>query len=81
MSIPPSDKNLGLGQQVSDLHDVVARKNFRVVIIKPEEVEQIDLSVPDRARRWKFTYVGPNGGQAEQGADVVGKWQKIELWP
>jgi pyridoxamine 5'-phosphate oxidase len=62
---------LSLGQQVNDLHDKVARKNFRVLIIIPEEVEQIDLSEPDQARRWKFTYVGGEGGD----------WKKEELWP
>lgn len=34
VSIPPADKSLGLGQKVEDLHDEVARKNFRLIIIK-----------------------------------------------
>lgn len=34
VSIPPADKSLGLGQKVTDLHDKVARTNFRLVIIK-----------------------------------------------
>jgi pyridoxamine 5'-phosphate oxidase len=74
VSVPPADKELGLGQQVTDLNDRVARSNFRVCIIRPDEVEQIDLSVPDKARRWKYTYVGPDGGD-------IGEWKKEELWP
>jgi hypothetical protein len=81
VSIPPKDKNLGLGQQVNDLHDAVARKNFRVIIIKPDEVEQVDLTVPDRARRWKYTFVGPNGGETGARGKEVGEWQVEELWP
>ncbi|KAA8570817.1 hypothetical protein EYC84_000209 [Monilinia fructicola] len=77
VSQPPSDPNWSLGQKVSDLNDEIARKNFRVVIIKPIEVEQLDLSVPDKARRWRFTYVGPNGDDGEN----IGEWKKEELWP
>ncbi|KAI9649823.1 hypothetical protein NHQ30_002405 [Ciborinia camelliae] len=80
ISLPPSDPNWSLGQKVSDLNDEVARKNFRVVIIKPIEVEQLDLTVPDKARRWRFTYVGPNAA-AEKGAEIIGEWKKEELWP
>jgi hypothetical protein len=80
VSIPPADK-LALGQQVTDLNDEVARRNFRVCIIKPDEVDQIDLSVPDKARRWKYTYVGPNGGHGGQRGDEIGEWKEEELWP
>ena len=34
VGVPSPDKSLGLGQKVDDLEDEVARKNFRVVIIK-----------------------------------------------
>jgi pyridoxamine 5'-phosphate oxidase len=68
VSIPPNEPGLGLGQQVSDLHDEIARGNFRVVIITPDEVEQVDLSDAARARRWQFRYVG-------------GAWQEEEVWP
>jgi len=78
VSIPPSDKALALGQQVTDLEDEVARRNFRVVIIKPDEVEQLDLSV---LRRWRFTYIGPNGGHTGQRGDDNWEWHKEELWP
>jgi hypothetical protein len=81
VSIPPADKDLALGQKVTDLNDEVARRNFRVCIIKPDEVEQLDLSDPDRARRWKYTYVGLDGGHAGQRGDDIGEWKKEELWP
>ena len=74
VSIPPKEKGVALGQQVDDLHDEVARSNFRVCIIKPDEVELVDLSVPDKGRRWKYTFVGLSEGD-------VGEWKKEELWP
>jgi len=71
------DKNLALGQKVDDLEDEASRKNFRVAVIIPEEVEQVDLSDPDKARRWKFTFVGEGKGENGQ----VGEWKMEELWP
>jgi len=68
---------LALGQKVNDLNDEIARKNFRVIIIKPDEVEQLDLTNPEKARRWKFTYVG--SGESQD--DVLGEWTTEELWP
>ncbi|KAK8219341.1 hypothetical protein M8818_001075 [Zalaria obscura] len=67
---PYDDKNLKLGTKVEDLNDPVARKNFRVVVIKPEEVEQLDLNDPATARRQHYTFV-----------DSTGKWEHEELWP
>ncbi|THV54365.1 hypothetical protein BGAL_0028g00200 [Botrytis galanthina] len=80
VSQPPSDPNWKLGQKVTDLNDEASRKNFRVVIIKPVEIEQLDLSVPDKARRWRFTYVGPDGDAGKEG-EIIGEWKKEELWP
>ena len=68
-SEPYDDKNLALGTKVEDLEDPVARKNFRVVVIKPEEVEQLDLSDPTKARRQVYIY------QAD------GSWKQEERWP
>ncbi|KAG9999159.1 hypothetical protein KCU82_g22361, partial [Aureobasidium melanogenum] len=68
-SEPYDDKNLALGTKVEDLNDPVARKNFRVVVIKPEEVEQLDLSDPTKARRQVYIY------QAD------GSWKQEERWP
>ncbi|KAI3582579.1 hypothetical protein IWW34DRAFT_786084 [Fusarium oxysporum f. sp. albedinis] len=59
---------LGLGQKVEDLDDEIARRNFRVVVIVPEEVDQVDLSDPEDGRRWNY--------QLKDGS-----WEKTELWP
>lgn len=80
MSAPLEDKSLKLGRKINDLHDETARKNFRVVIIKPESVEQVDLTDPAKAQRWKYTYVGPSGN-ASAGGEIDGEWKKEELWP
>ncbi|KAH8809086.1 hypothetical protein F5884DRAFT_794422 [Xylogone sp. PMI_703] len=72
ISIPPSE-GLGLGQQIEDLHDEIARSNFRVVVIKPEVVDQVDLTDPRRGRRWRYTFVGKDGEDEE--------WKIEELWP
>jgi pyridoxamine 5'-phosphate oxidase len=66
---PLPDKRLGLGQTVDDLHDEVARKNFRLVVVVPDEVDQADLSDPKRPRRWRY--------RLEDG----GKWATTETWP
>jgi pyridoxamine 5'-phosphate oxidase len=68
----PDDSELGLGQKVTNLHDPVARKNFRVVVILPEEVERLDLSNQEDPRRWKWTLVNDETGS---------HWVKTELWP
>lgn len=64
------DENYKPGMKVEDLHDQYSRKNFRVVVIKPEEVEQLDLSNPEKAFRHKFTY-----------NESSGEWKMEELWP
>lgn len=62
---------------MTDLQDPIARANFRVVIIKPEEVEQTDISDPTTSRRYKYTFVVDKG----QGAEGKGEWKMEELWP
>ncbi|KAI9696356.1 MAG: hypothetical protein M1820_008198 [Bogoriella megaspora] len=69
-SEPYDDKNLKLGMKVSELDDPYARKNFRVVIIKPDEVEQLDLSDPATSRRQYYTF-----------DSSTGDWKHEELWP
>ena len=81
ISISPKDKSLKLGQKVSDLNDETARQNFRVVIIKPDVVEQLDLTDPDKARRWKYTYVGRSSDAVDEAGGDLGEWKKEELWP
>jgi len=68
---PYDKKNLELGSKVEDLHNAAARKNFRVVIIVPDVVEQTDISDPATARRYRYQY--------DPSAD--GNWRQEELWP
>ena len=68
-SEPYDDKNLKPGMKVEDLHDEFARKNFRVVIIRPEEVEQTDLSDPAKTRRQYYAF-----------DQSTGDWKHQELW-
>ena len=62
-------EGLGVGQRVEDLHDGVARENFRVVVLVPDEVDRLDV---ETARRWRFRDVGGLGGSA---------WETTEIWP
>lgn len=66
------EEGYGLGQTVEDLEDEVARRHFRVVIIIPEEVDQVDLTDPVDGRRWNYKYVG---------TETEGSWEVKELWP
>ena len=81
MSKPVNDPELKLGQKVNDLHDPIGRKNFRVVIIRPDEVEQVDLTDPAEARRWKWTFTGDEGAGKAGGKPVDEEWKMEELWP
>ncbi|KAJ9366711.1 hypothetical protein DTO282E5_8612 [Paecilomyces variotii] len=70
----PSDPNIKLGQKVHDLHDPTARKNFRVVVIRPEEVERLDLNDYENPRRFQWKSIGDDGEQGQ-------RWVETELWP
>ena len=70
-----------LGQRVEDLADGRARRNFRVVVIVPEEVDQVDLSSELGPRRWLYVYRGPGGESQLAGGEVIGEWEKVEVWP
>lgn len=65
----------GLGQKVQGVDDEVARRNFRVVVVVPEEVDQVDLSDPSEGKRWNYKVVGDN----EEGR--MGAWKVTEMWP
>lgn len=67
---PYDDKNLKLGESVEDLEDSVARKHFRVCVIKPDEVEKLFLADPIKAQRWRWTFDKSSGD-----------WIEEELWP
>jgi pyridoxamine 5'-phosphate oxidase len=72
-SKPYDDKSLALGSKVDGLDDPVARKNFRLVVIVPDSVEQTDLSNPEKARRYRYTFDESNKANAG--------WRTEELWP
>jgi len=65
---PLPDKRLGFGQKIDDLEDELARQNFRVVVVVPHEVDQVDLSDLDGHKRWRHRLLD-------------GKWQTVEVWP
>lgn len=78
------DADHQLGQKVTDLHDPIARANFRVVIIRPDEVERVDIKDPAKARRLRYTFVVENAGAGEEGEweeEERGEWKVEELWP
>ncbi|KAL4905002.1 hypothetical protein BDW74DRAFT_178567 [Aspergillus multicolor] len=67
----PSDPRLKLNQKVEDLKDEVARANFRILLILPEEIERLDYSNPDDVRRTNWALVDGEKGE----------WKETELWP
>ncbi|RYP64755.1 hypothetical protein DL771_008609 [Monosporascus sp. 5C6A] len=80
--VDDGDEGLRLGQELEDLHDEVARRNFRVVVIVPEQVDRADLSDPKRGRRWLYTFVGAGRREPRRPGGVVdGGWEKVEVWP
>ncbi|KAK3688176.1 hypothetical protein B0T22DRAFT_376105 [Podospora appendiculata] len=74
-------EGLGLGQTVEDLEDRIARENFRVVVIVPTEIDQADLSDPKRPRRWLWVFRGASYKNTMPGGEVVGEWERVEVWP
>lgn len=72
-SEPYDEKTLKLGSKADDLHDPVARKNFRLVVIVPDSVEQTDISDPTKARRYRYTF--------DENARANAGWRTEELWP
>ena len=69
------DPALKLGQKIDDLQDSVARANFRVVVIRPSEIERLDLSDLQNVRRVRWTFVPENNTEGQ------GEWVETELWP
>lgn len=55
------------------LDEKEAQQNFRLVVIRPTEVECVDLTDEDDAKRWIYTFVEKNDGE--------GDWERKELYP
>jgi len=79
------------GIKVYDMQDAVARENFRVGVIVPDQVERLDLP---RSKRVRYVYVPPPpGGSATDTPTRVsserddddeggqGRWEVREVWP
>ncbi|KAI1394072.1 pyridoxamine 5'-phosphate oxidase-domain-containing protein [Hypoxylon trugodes] len=81
VALPVDDERLKLGQKVTDLNDEVARSNYRVVVIVPEELDRVDLSNQERARRWVYTYAGEEQQPQKPGGVIEDGWEKVEVWP
>lgn len=56
-----------MGEKLKGLDDTVARKNFRVVVIRPDVVEMLDLK-PESAHREIYTFESDD-------------WKVVETWP
>ena len=74
-------KGEAVGQRLEGVEDGMARRNFRVVVIVPDEVDQVDLSDEERPRRWLYVYRGLEGESKVPGGALIGEWEKVELWP
>jgi len=81
VALPVAGEGIGLGQEVEDLEDRVARENFRVVVIVPDEVDQVDLSDMKAPKRWLYVYRGASYKSTQPGGEVIGEWEKVEVWP
>lgn len=64
---PYDSEHEKMGEKIEDLHEQTARKHFRVVIIRPEEVEMLNLDEP---KRLQYVY-----------DDRTGEWTEREVWP
>jgi len=80
VSEPLADESqyVAQGSKVDDLDHAIARQNFRVVVIRPYEVEWTDLEDPSKSRRRVYTLRGAAG---EAGTVADADWDFVETWP
>lgn len=81
VALPVDDDRLKVGQQVTDLNDELARSNFRLVVIVPDELDVVDLTDPARSIRWLYTFVGNKSEPTAPGGVIEDGWEKVEVWP
>jgi pyridoxamine 5'-phosphate oxidase len=72
-----------LGQKAGHLADEeLARKNFRVAVITPLQVEAVDLTDPAKATRKIWTLDEEHGGPGgTEPSESIGEWNVVETWP
>ena len=77
------DAGEALGQVAGHLRDEpLARKNFRVCIITPEQVEAVDLSDLAHCTRQVWTLAdGAGGPKSSRPSDSIREWSMVETWP
>ncbi|KAB5576502.1 pyridoxamine 5'-phosphate oxidase-domain-containing protein [Coniochaeta sp. 2T2.1] len=80
IAVPPGEGE-GVGQEVEDMDDEIARRNFRVVVIVPDEVDRVEYKDPKKPRRSVYYYRGRSSQAREPGGEVVGEWEVVEVWP
>lgn len=79
---PYDEQKFQLGSKTDRVDDAVARQNFRLVVIVPDSVEQLNLSDPERARRWRYTWEDARqDGATTTTTTTTGQWKTEELWP
>lgn len=62
----------GEGEGDGEVNEEEAKRNFRVVVVRPAEVECVDLTDNENSKRWIYTLVEKEG---------KGKWKREELYP
>lgn len=67
----PND-TLKQAQNIEDLHHAPSRSNFRVVVVRPEVVECMNLAPPPESKRHVWSLRG--------GRDNA-HWEEDERWP
>lgn len=72
---PPGEvvKGEAKGAEGGEVDEEEAKRNFRVVVVRPAEVECVDLTDIGNSKRWIYTFVEREGGE--------GEWKREELNP
>lgn len=68
---PPGE--VSNGEEGGEFDEEKAKGNFRLVVLRPAEVECVDLTDPEISKRWIYTFVEREGGE--------GEWKREELNP
>lgn len=71
---------IDVGEKVHDVNDPHARKNYRVVVIIPADVERLDISDYEKPTRINWSFVEDKSASCG-GDERRGRWEETELWP